>query len=88
LVVSYRYADHRDRLLTDSGQRMFLAFRDAAKELLARSGAFTVEALMNQAKTGGDSWLMLACVDRLVELGEIRLLASGGVTQHNVYGRG
>lgn len=86
--MSYQYAEHRDRIFTESGQRMFLAVRDAAEELLSRAGAFTVAALINSSRAGGDSWLMLACVDRLVELGEIRLLASGGVTQHNVYGRG
>jgi hypothetical protein len=70
--VSYQYAEHRNRIFTEEGQRMFLEIHDAAKDLLSRSGAFTVEALMNHARTGGDSWLILACLDRLEELDKIR----------------
>lgn len=49
---------------------MFLKIRDKANVLLPKSGAVRMQELI--AGTGGDSWMMLACVDRLVELGELR----------------
>lgn len=69
--MPYNYEDQKQNLFTDEGQRMFLRIRDRAKELLAQSGAARCQELMAGAG-GGDSWIMLACVDRLVELGEIR----------------
>jgi hypothetical protein len=50
---------------------MFLKIRDRTKELLAIAGAARCKEMMAGAG-GGDSWDMLACIDRLVELGEIR----------------
>lgn len=68
--MSYNYADQRPSLFTESGQVMFLAIRDNAKRLLSLAGAFTCGQVIRGCS--GDSWQMLACVDRLVELGEIR----------------
>ncbi len=68
--MSYEYKVEREKAFTDEGQRTFLAIRDRVKRLLAQSGAVTMGAAINGAT--GDSWVMLACVDRLVELGEIR----------------
>lgn len=49
---------------------MFLRIRDHIGTLLKTAGAFKLgEAIANAT---GDSWTMLACVDRLEELGEIR----------------
>ena len=67
--MGYRYEDLRESLFTDDGQRMFLAIRDRAKMLLREAGAFRLDNVIE--KQTGDSWMMLACVDRLVELGEI-----------------
>jgi hypothetical protein len=69
-MMPYDYATERDSLFTDAGQRMFLRVRDNAKKLLSAAGAVRCEELISC--TAGDSWTMLACVDRLVELGEIR----------------
>ena len=66
--MSYDYATQRKTVFSEGGQKMFLAIRDKAKELLAASGAATSQKLMC---TSGDTWHMLACVDRLVELGEL-----------------
>jgi hypothetical protein len=42
------------------------------------------EAILNAG--GGDSWTMLACVDRLVELGEIREIVQADVPgQYRVF---
>lgn len=68
--MSYVYAKEKEKLYTDEGQRMFLRVRDRAKELLEQAGAVSCDKLLEAAGTG-DSWMMLACVDRLVELGEL-----------------
>ena len=65
----YVYATERPKLFTDEGQRTFLQIRDRAKYLLKEAGAFRMDEVIS--KSTGDSWLMLACVDRMVELGEI-----------------
>jgi hypothetical protein len=67
----YVYEQERSALFTDDGQRMFIKFRDAAKELLKEAGAFRMQELMNKSHCGGSSFTMVACVDRLVELGEV-----------------
>lgn len=69
--MAYSYEAEKSELFTDEGQRMFLKVRDRAKALLAQAGAVTCEKLMSAAGSGS-SWTMLACVDRLVELGELR----------------
>ena len=67
--MSYDYKTERAKLFTDDGQRTFLKIRDHCRELLKTAGAFRLDAAISVAS--GDSWTMLACVDRLVELGEI-----------------
>lgn len=66
--MSYDYQKQRPFVFTEEGQRDFLKIRDKAKELLAQSGAVICEKLLC---VSGDTWNMLACVDRLVELGEL-----------------
>ena len=66
----YSYSQERHVLFTDDGQKMFLAIRDRVHRLLRQSGAVRMQEAI--AGTCGSSWEMLACVDRLVELGEIR----------------
>lgn len=67
--MSYVYADHRAFVFTEEGQKDFLKVRDKAKELLTKSGAVTSQYLTQDLT--GLSWNHLACVDRLVELGEL-----------------
>lgn len=45
-------------------------YRDHVRKLLPQSGAVTCGAALNGAR-GGDSFTMLACVDYLVEIGEL-----------------
>lgn len=81
----YVYQDVRSRLFTDEGQRMFLKVRDFVQDALQYSGAVRMEEAM-KAAMGGDSWAMLACVDRLVELGEIKEVTDGDCAgQHRVF---
>ena len=73
--TSYRYTKERERLFTEEGQQGFLAIRDRVQHLLRDAGACT----MGKAIEGsvGDTWFMLACVERLVELGEIVEVTQG-----------
>ena len=68
--MSYRYANERPFVFTDEGQLMFLKVRDRAKKLLDEAGAVACDALISGLT--GNSWSMLACVDRLVEIGELK----------------
>lgn len=74
----YVYEEQKSVIFTEQGQRMFLEIRDRANALLKNAGAFR----MLEVFCCGDSWDMMACVDRLVELGEIVEL-----TQTNVAGQ-
>lgn len=68
--MTYDYATQRRHVFTEEGQIMFLKIRDQAKSLIARSGA----AMSQEITSGctGNSWDMMACIDRLVEIGEIK----------------
>lgn len=77
--LMYVYSDLRPRIFTDEGQRMFLAIRDKTKGLLKLAGAARCQEMI--AGNSGSTWDMLACVDRMVELGEIReIRITGGDT--------
>ena len=83
--MSYRYEDIRPQLFTEKGSVTFTEIRDRVHQMLSATGAFQME----KAWVGvyGDDWLRLACVDRLVELGEIREVMQLGVVagQHRVF---
>ena len=68
--MSYLYSDLRDTVFTEDGQVRFLAIRDNTRYLLDKAGAVSMEKAI--AGQSGDVWKMMACVDRLVELGELR----------------
>ena len=67
---SYDYESEKEELFSDAGQRRFLRIRDNAQALLKKAGAFRM--LEGIAADCGSSWALMACVDRMVELGEIR----------------
>jgi hypothetical protein len=79
--MSYNYQTERAVLFTEEGQIEFLAIRDRVHALLNDSGAFTQEKL----HIGGDSWFVLAALDRLVELKEIVCLRENCSAQYKVY---
>ena len=87
--MSYSYESEKPALFTDEGQRMFLRIRDHVRELLKTAGAFTCGHAIDAAGSGS-SWTMLACVDRLEELGEIKRVGPAYpdvATQDQVYTR-
>lgn len=68
----YDYSQERPKLFTDAGQRLFLKLRDYAHRLLEEAGAVRMDRITRAG--WGDGWFLLACVDRMVELGELREL--------------
>jgi hypothetical protein len=66
----YTYLEQKPFVFTEEGQRTFLKIRDNVNNLCELSGAVSMEKAI--AGTSGNSWELLACVDRLVELGELR----------------
>lgn len=85
----YRYEDEREKLFTDDGQRLFLEIRDRTFGLLKIAGAARLEEMIKGSV--GDSWRMLACVDRMVELSElVELIYPGSPAQgqNRVFVRG
>ena len=68
-MMAYIYDLEKPEIFTERGQVMFMAIRDSVKKMLGASGAFTMGAALTES---GSTWTMMACVDRLVELGEIR----------------
>jgi hypothetical protein len=68
-VMSYVYEHERHKLFTEEGQIMFLAIRDQAHKRIAEAGAVRSDKLLGV--TSGDAWVMLACMDRMIELGEL-----------------
>lgn len=81
-LVTYNYTTERAWVFTEQGQPVFLAIRDRAKLLLNAAGACTLGRLI-EGQTG-DSFHLLACVDRLAELGEIAYVDTHGWKQDHV----
>lgn len=80
----YNYEDLKKELFTDQGQRMFLQIRDRVNVLLKDAGAVRLQEAIS--KTTGDSWTMLACIDRMVELGELKEITGSAVpAQYRVF---
>lgn len=82
--MPYEYQSERPNIFTEEGQRLFLKVRDKTQSLLRQAGAARSQEML--AGCCGDGWTMLACIDRLVELGEIREVTDGRVAgQHRVF---
>ena len=83
--MRYEYRKERERLFTEEGQRIFLEIRDRVQRLLRQAGACTMGKAIDGST--GDTWFKLACVEQLVELGEIVEVTQGQDLriQHRVY---
>lgn len=65
----YNYEEQKAEIFKEENQKQFLAIRDRVNALLREAGACRMEEIVkNQC---GSSWRHIACVDRLVELGEL-----------------
>jgi len=80
----YNYEKEKRKIFTEEGQVMFLSVRDKVNDLLRQSGAVRMQEVISGEK--GDVWTMLACVDRLIELREIREITGRDAPgQHRVF---
>ncbi len=85
--MSYDYQTERKWVFTDDGGRQLLRISKKADDILRKAGAATMEKLI--AGECGGSWEMMACVDRLVEVGELREVNYGPCAgQHRIFVKG
>jgi len=63
--MSYDYAKERPHLFSEPGQIRFMRVRDNALAVINMHGAFRLQEL------GISDWAEIACIDRMVELGEL-----------------
>lgn len=63
-------------------QAQYIKMRDKVKSLLQTSGAFRMSHVMGEA---GSSYMDLACLDRMVEVGELVELPRNCWAQFKVY---
>lgn len=66
----YNYETEKQKVFTEAGQVMFLKIRDNVQKLLKQSGAVMLHNAISVV--GGNTWTQIACMDRLVELKEIK----------------
>lgn len=85
-MPSYDYRQQRHYVFSEEGQPVFLKVRDRAHKLIAEAGVARMDAI-TRGSGAVTNWYELACVDRLVELGEIEeipnTISSAG--QHRIF---
>lgn len=83
--MSYEYQAIRPQLFTEAGQVLFMKIRDNIQRILKMGGAVRMQEAIGSCV--GDIWMMFACIDRLVELNEIREITTGQrvAGQHRVF---
>jgi len=69
-LMGYDYRSHKAFVFTEQGQVTFLNIRDQTRSLIEKAGAAMLNRMV--ANCIGGSWELMACVDRMVELGEIK----------------
>lgn len=82
--MGYIYEEIKPKIFTNRGQKVLINIVKNIQFLnWQNKKRVDVNTLIKNSY--GDSWLMLACVDYLEELGEIRLVEKGEMTQFNIY---
>lgn len=71
--MPYEYESVKEQIFTDEGQRRFLKLRDGVIKMLATAGAVRMASALKLCDE--DDWFGMACIDRMVELGEIKEIA-------------
>lgn len=77
----YKYQEEKQKIFTEQGQEDFIKIRDRVIILLSTAGAFKMVKALGIA--GSDTFFMQACIDRMVELGELREITNS----KNVWGQ-
>ena len=85
-MSNYNYEKIRPELFTEEGVDLLVRMRDHSSKLLFQAGAYTFEKVTRTIT--GDTWLMIAALDYMVERKEIRLVYSPANTLNRVYTRG
>lgn len=67
--MAYDYATEKPGIFTEDGLALYTKIRDQVKALLDEAGAVRMQEAIHGMS--GSSWLMLACVDHMVEVGEL-----------------
>lgn len=67
--MAYEYEKEKPWVFTDNGQRQLLRIRDRIHKIIPQAGCTTMgKAILGES---GSSWEIMACVDRLVEIGDL-----------------
>jgi hypothetical protein len=85
-VSNYNYEDIRPELFNEEGVELLMQMRDHSSKLLFQAGAYTFEKVTRIIK--GDTWLMMAALDYMVERKEVRLVYQPSNTMNRVYTKG
>ena len=80
--MSYKYITEKPNIFLEENQALFLKMRDNIFKMLDDTGAFKAAHALTES---GDNNLMLAVIDRLIELGELELVHSGESLSGNIY---
>ncbi len=80
--MNYNYEEMKPWLFSEEGQRKLLKIFKACQYLLKTAGAFRFDSVPMET---GTSFEQIACIDRLVELGEIEECKRPAWTQYKVY---
>lgn len=81
--MSYNYKEERPKIFTEEGINMILKIRDNIRKHDNEAGAFTFTGATRGVT--GDSWLQLAVMDYLIEIGEIEKVFDRGFSQFHIY---
>ena len=79
----YNYLTEKSKIFTEEGQVDFITVRDQVNKMLNAAGAVSMMSAISGLT--GDSWTMMAYVDRLVELKEIREVTEGVAGQNRIF---
>jgi hypothetical protein len=85
-VSNYNYDDIRPELFTEEGVELLMKLRDISGKMLFQAGAYTFEKVTRTIT--GDTWLMMAALDYMVERKEIRMVYEPSNTMNRVYTKG
>ncbi len=82
--MSYDYQVERHKLFSEDGMRKIISTRDNVKKAIECAGVVDMQHAWHNGS--GDAWTMMACVDYLVEIGELREINYGHCAgQHRIF---
>ena len=85
-MSNYNYEEMREELFTEDGVGLLMQMRDHSTKLLFQAGAFSFDKITRTIT--GDTWLMLAALDYMIERKEIKKVYEPSNTKNHVYTKG